>query len=160
MRQKGFSLIELLIVVAIILTIAAIAIPNFIRSKMVANEASAANSMRAIGTAQTTYMLTYPQIGYADNLTKLGAPAGNGPVSSANAGILDFVLGCTSQPCSKHGYNFTIVNSSGSPTITSFTAAGTPVLVGQSGQRGFCIDQSNAILTDAAGGNNCTTPLQ
>ena len=75
-NQAGFSLIELLIVVAIILIIAAIAIPGLIRSRVAANEASAVATLRTINTAQTTYSITYPMVGYADTLTRLGYPSG------------------------------------------------------------------------------------
>ncbi len=71
-KQKGFSLIELLIVVAIILIIAAIAIPNLLRSKMAANEASAVGSMRSVNTAMVTYAAAYPDTGYAATLAALG----------------------------------------------------------------------------------------
>jgi len=71
-RQNGFSLIELLIVVAIILTIAAIAIPNLMWSRMAANEASAVQSLRTIQSAETTYTTTYPSIGFSARLADLG----------------------------------------------------------------------------------------
>ena len=74
--KKAFTLIELLIVVAIILALAAMAIPNLLRSKMSANEASAVSSLHAIANAQTTYQVTYPHSGFADELTKLAYPAG------------------------------------------------------------------------------------
>lgn len=158
MRRRGFSLIELLIVVAIILVIAAIAIPNMLKARMSANEASAISSIRAINTAQVTYSVTYPGIGYADDLAKLGAPA-NGNVSPANAGLLDWVLGCPQQPCPKSGYRFSIVNVTGTPP-TGYSVIGVPQQVGSTGQRGFCSDKMNPLLADMSGGSNCTVPLQ
>jgi len=158
MRQRGFSLIELLIVVAIILVIAAIAIPNMLRARISANEASAISSIRAINTAQVTYAVTYPTSGYADNLAKLGAPT-SGSVTSANAGLLDWVLGCPTQPCPKSGYQFSIVNVTGMP-VSGYSVVGVPQATGSSGMRGFCSDKMNPLLADMAGGTNCTVPLQ
>ena len=74
-KQKGFSLIELLIVVAIILIIAAIAIPNLLRARIAANEASAVASIRTINTAEVTYLTAYPTTGYSITLAALG-PSG------------------------------------------------------------------------------------
>ena len=75
-KQKGFSLIELLIVVAIILIIAAIAIPNLMRARMSANEASAVGSVRSINTAEISYNAAYSNLGFATTLAFLGGPAG------------------------------------------------------------------------------------
>ena len=158
-RQPGFSLIELLIVVAIILVLAAMAIPNLVRSKMSANEASAVSSLHAIASAQTTYQLTYPNLGYADQLTKLAYPPAGQPVDENHAGIIDWVLGCTAQPCPKAGYQFSIGNTVGTP-ISSFTAVATPLRQGQTGRRGFCLDQIVRITQDPTGGANCTQTFE
>ena len=106
-KQKGFSLIELLIVVAIILIIAAIAIPNLLRAKISANESSAVGSVRNVITAEISYSTTFPQSGYAANLVALGPGAGNqtcpaaGP-AVANGCLIDAVLAAGT----KSGYGF------------------------------------------------------
>ncbi len=97
-KQKGFSLIELLIVVAIILIIAAIAIPNLLRAKMAANEASAVGSLRTINTSCVEYSTTYG-VGFPPSLASLG---GTGTATSASAGLIDSVL----SGGVKSGYNF------------------------------------------------------
>jgi type IV pilus assembly protein PilA len=102
-KQKGFSLIELLIVVAIILIIAAIAIPNLMRSKMAANEAASVASVRTLNTAQATYSSAYQDVGYADTIAKLGPPASGNPTSD-NAGLIDSVLATGK----KSNYNFSV----------------------------------------------------
>lgn len=158
MRQHGFSLIELLIVVAIILVIVAVAIPGFIRARISANEASAISSVRAVNTAQVTYAVTYPTVGYADNLAKLGSPT-SGSVSASQSGLLDWVLGCENQPCPKSGYWFLIDNVQGTP-ISSYRVTGLPQAPGRTGIRGFCSDKMNPVTADPNGGNNCTIDLQ
>jgi len=136
-KQKGFSLIELLIVVAIILIIAAIAIPNLLRSRIAANESSAVGSMRSINTAQVTYASSYPDVGFGANLAVLGPGAA---VNSNTAGLVDNVLGCATQPCNKSGYKFSV-----SGTTSAYTSGGDPITVGQTGQRFFFSDGSGVI---------------
>ena len=154
-KQKGFSLIELLIVVAIILIIAAIAIPNLLRSRMAANEASAVGSIRTINTAEVTYSTTYPSIGFAA-LAILGGSAATCATttgaSSTGACLIDDVLANTAI---KSGYTFTATAAGGPPAVT-YTSFTKPVALGQSGQRAFCSDQSGVIRYNA-GGTTCTS---
>jgi prepilin-type N-terminal cleavage/methylation domain-containing protein len=146
-KQKGFSLIELLIVVAIILIIAAIAIPNLLRSRMAANEASAVGSLRTINTAEVTYATSYPTEGFAAALTNLGGAAPCGPATIATACLIDEVLSATG---TKSGYTFLAPGVAPIPRV-QYSATGTPIAVGTSGQRSFFTDQSGVIRYDLTG---------
>lgn len=147
-RQEGFSLIELLIVVAIILIIAAIAIPNLIRAKISANESAAAAGIRQISTAQITYASTYQAAGFAVSLSSLGPGGSNcssGP-SSTNACILDSVLSSGS----KSGYQFLSVGSGGGSGIpnTEFVAGSAPLSYNSTGVRNFCMVTDGVLRID------------
>jgi type IV pilus assembly protein PilA len=144
-KQKGFSLIELLIVVAIILIIAAIAIPNLLRSRIAANESSAVGSIRTINTAEVTYASTYPDVGYPAGLAELGGAEPCIP-TTATACIIDQVLAAGT----KSGYNFQAVGGGAVPRVL-FTNNAAPVVPNQSGIRSFCSDQSGVIRFDPAG---------
>lgn len=140
-RSRGFSLIELLIVVAIILVIAAIAIPNFMRSRIAANESASVQNMRNVVTANVVYSTTYG-IGYASTLATLGPPPGSGLPTISNASLIDEILAAGT----KSGYTYTY--TPGSPVngmIDSFQLTGTPVSPGVTGMRYFYTDDSGVI---------------
>jgi prepilin-type N-terminal cleavage/methylation domain-containing protein len=151
-KQKGFSLIELLIVVAIILIIAAIAIPNLLRAKIAANEASAVGSLRTLNTACIAFSTSYGQFPQA--LTNLGPIATNGTASSTSADLIDSVLAAGS----KSGYTFAYTAGTANQ---SYTLTATPITVGQTGQRMFFSDQSGVIRADVsgAGATVASTPI-
>jgi prepilin-type N-terminal cleavage/methylation domain-containing protein len=139
-KQKGFTLVELLIVVAIILIIAAIAIPNLLHSRIAANEASAVGALRTYNTAMITYSSEYPSIGFAPAFTNLGPPAGTANATSTNAGLVDNVLGGSTSP-TKAGYTFSL----GTVTSSTYAINASPTTPGSSGQRYFFTDQSAVI---------------
>ena len=152
-NQKGFSLIELLIVVAIILIIAAIAIPNLLRSRMAANEASAVGSLRTINTAAVTYSSTYPSVGYPSSLTVLGPAA---TATSSTSDLVDSVLAAGT----KSGYTFVLSPGTGTP-LTGYSVVANAVSQNTSGTRGFYTDQSGVIrYAPANGATSASNPLQ
>src|SRR4051812_29489254 len=152
-KQKGFSLIELLIVVAIILIIAAIAIPNLLRSRIAANEASAVGSIRTINTSEVTYSSTYPQVGYG-LLSSLGGAGG----VLTGAGLVDSILASGT----KSGYVFTVTTggATGTGPATMYDVHGDPQN-SNTGQRHFYSDQSGVIRYNSGAAATATdSPLQ
>ena len=155
MKQKGFSLIELLIVVAIILIIAAIAIPNLLRARMAANEASAVASTRTINTAQITYNSTYPSDGYSATLAALGGAIGAACTpSSTTACLIDSVLSNDGNPAGsgKSGYHFSsTAGAAAGGVLVQYTALSTPMTINRTGIRGFCSNEDAVVRVDPAG---------
>jgi type IV pilus assembly protein PilA len=154
-RQKGFSLIELLIVVTIILIIAAIAIPNLMRSKMSANEAAAVEALRTLNSIAVMYSMTYG--GFPHAISDLGPSSSSQPSSSA-ADLIDSVLATGV----KSGYRFAYTVSSVDPSgnVLGYGITASPVTPGQTGQRYFFTDQSGTIRANPAGvADSSSTPL-
>ena len=144
--QKGFSLIELLIVVAIILIIAAMAIPSLLRAKISADEASAVGSIRAIHQAEISYQTSFPTIGFAPSLASLGGAAPCTP-APANACLLDNSLATASPGAgAKAGYVFQATGQTPvSGVNTQYTAGAAPLSYNSSGVRNFCANEDGVI---------------
>lgn len=153
-RQKGFSLLELLIVVAIILIIAAIAIPNLMRSRMAAKESSAVGSIRTINSAEVTYSTTYPYVGFTA-LSALGGTScsGTSPNSAAACLIDNTLAGGT-----KSGYSFVVGGFASTPPWV-YTSNAQPIVAGKTGARQFCSDQSGVIYYGTGSCTSGTNPL-
>jgi type IV pilus assembly protein PilA len=151
-KQKGFSLIELLIVVAIILIIAAIAIPNLLRSKIAANQASAVGSLRTLNTACIAYSTSYGQ--FPTNLSNLAPIASGGTASSTSADLIDSVLAAGT----KSGYTFAYAAGTSNQ---SYTITATPITIATTGQNMYFTDQSGVIRVDTsgAGATSASTPI-
>ncbi len=163
-RQKGFSLIELLIVVAIILIIAAIAIPNLLKSRMAANESRAVGTLRTINTALVTYNATYPDVGFPSDLVYLTSP-GN---SCSPAGLLDPVLANNAFVTSGYSFTYTPPTAGGvCPAATppvpggDYSILASPQVQDKTGIRHFFTDASAVIYQgqSAAEASGMTKPL-
>jgi type IV pilus assembly protein PilA len=151
-KQKGFSLIELLIVVAIILIIAAIAIPNLLRSKIAANQASAVGSLRTLNTSCIAYSTSYGTFPAA--LTNMGPVASGSTASSTSADLIDSVLSAGV----KSGYTFVFTPGASNQ---SYTITATPITAATTGQNMYFTDQSGVIRVDTsgAGASAASTPI-
>ena len=149
-KPRGFSLIELLIVVAIILIIAAIAIPNLQRAKMSANEAAAVAGMHTIFTAEAAYNAqgwnNPGAVGFSTALQDLGDSSGCNPPSLTSACQLDNVMANSTTPATaKSGYYYTYTPIPVGVLNVGFTLNGDPAARGSTGQRSFFTDQSGII---------------
>ena len=157
-KQKGFSLIELLIVVAIILIIAAIAIPNLLRARIAANESASASGIRTINTAEVSFNSTYPGTGYSAALVDLSDPGNACPAAApsvTNACLIDNVLGAGV----KGGYTYGYTPTKGAATNTGYQVAADPTNPGQSGVRSFCSFEDAVVRFTASTALKGTCPV-
>jgi type IV pilus assembly protein PilA len=156
LQPNGFTLMELLIVIAIILILMLMAIPTIGGLKKQANETSAMNSVQVILKAEMQYESTFPSNGYACSLAALGGDPKSGAPTATAAQVLqpDLASGL------KSGYIFNItnctkVNLNGTDRITGYQITAVPQTIGKTGNRGFCSDESGGMKQDPAGGTNC-----
>jgi len=159
--EAGFTLMELLIVMAVILILMLVAIPSMLNVTIQAHETSALASLRAIQAAEVQYQTNFPANGFACSLGSLGGSSSAGAPTAQAAQMLQSTL-ATGQ---KDGYAFNVTNctkttgSNNQDMFTSYEVTAVPQTVGRTGHRGFCMDMSGEIKADMAGGTNCTVPI-
>jgi type IV pilus assembly protein PilA len=160
-RPNGFTLMELLIVISIILILMLVAIPTAGKIRKHANELSAQKSLQTIDQAESMYNSDYPTTGYACTLAALGGETTSGPPSPTAAQMIsgELVTGV------KSGYIFNITNctkstANNSERVTGYTLTAVPATPGRTGDRGFCLEAGGSLRSDPAGGSNCTQNVQ
>jgi hypothetical protein len=110
--------------------------------------------------AQATYLSAYPSVGFANELQKLGPPAtSTTAVSSAAAGLIDNVIGCATEPCSKGGYKYFMTSSSSSAPYADYTASATPLTFGGSGSKNYCAASDGLIKMQLGATTSLTTDV-
>ena len=161
-REFGFTLIELLIVMSIMLIIMAFAVPQMLKVKKTADQDSAIQTLRTIGSAEASFNSEYPGTGYGCPLAALGGSPTSGAPSATAAQLIDPQLAASGQ---KSGYTFTVtcgskVTVNNQDMFTSYTVTAVPQTVGHTGDRGYCSDENDIIKFDPAGATNCTQSIQ
>lgn len=157
-ERNGFTLMELLIVISIIVILLLLAVPNYKKFRMRGNETSAINSMKAIHAAQMLYKGAYPAVGYACTMQALGGE-NQAQNTATSSGMIsgDIATGV------KDGYQFTIScpsKTNDNVANEQYKVVAVPTVVGSSGGRGFCMDDGGTVMADATGGSNCTAVAQ
>jgi type IV pilus assembly protein PilA len=159
--ESGFTLMELLIVISIILVLMLVAIPTAGKIRRHANEVSAQKSLQTLQEAESMYASTYPSVGFSCTIQALAGDASAGPSSAQSAGLINGQLATGI----KDGYVFSIgnctkVTANNTERITGYTLTAVPATIGKSGDRGFCLEDGGAMKADPAGGTNCTQLVQ
>ncbi len=157
---EGFTLIELLIVMSIMLILMALAVPQMLKVKKNANQVSAVQTMRTIGSAELSY--NGPYNGFGCPLSVLGGDPKTGAPSAQAAQLLPADLAATGH---KSGYIFTVTCGSkttvnNQDVYNSVEITGVPETINKTGDNGYCSDENNVIKIDPTGGTNCTNPMQ
>jgi prepilin-type N-terminal cleavage/methylation domain-containing protein len=147
MKQRGFSLLELLVVMAVVITISAIAVPHLLRARITANETAAVANVRMLQDAQLNFSISHPDRGYTCSLDELG-PAANGGISASNADLIDNQL----TTGKKSGYRYEISGCGEAAPNLAYTITAVPEIEGTTGTLYYCVRQDGVIRYSATGG--------